>query len=191
MLRTHRAGKGPGGCGGWGLGSRNRRGPVVPPHPWSQRAEDLTWEPSWLPMPHWAGQMPAAPLLLPEGTSRLPLLFSPRPPSFAPRTNAAGGGGGGGGLGGQGISLGAQQAPCARVGRANALCSSPAPPGGPLPPASPDLPSLRGANPVWPPLFLPPQSPHLLPVHLGVPLVSLGIRVPHQRPAGALVVGRC
>ena len=33
MLRTHRAGKGPGGCGGWGLGSRNRRGPGVPPTP--------------------------------------------------------------------------------------------------------------------------------------------------------------
>ena len=30
MLMTHRAGKGPGGCGGWGLGSRNRRGPGVP-----------------------------------------------------------------------------------------------------------------------------------------------------------------
>ena len=33
LLRTHRAGKGPGGCGGWGLGSRNRRGPGVPPTP--------------------------------------------------------------------------------------------------------------------------------------------------------------
>ena len=33
MLRTHRAGKGPGGCGEWGLGSRNRRGPGVPPTP--------------------------------------------------------------------------------------------------------------------------------------------------------------
>ena len=33
MLRTHRAGKGSGGCGGRGLGSRNRRGPGVPPTP--------------------------------------------------------------------------------------------------------------------------------------------------------------
>ena len=33
MLRTHRAGKGSGSCGGWGLGSRNRRGPGVPPTP--------------------------------------------------------------------------------------------------------------------------------------------------------------
>ena len=31
MLRTHRAGKGPGGSGGWGLGSRNRRGPGMSP----------------------------------------------------------------------------------------------------------------------------------------------------------------
>ena len=33
MLRTHRAGKGFEGCGGWGLSSRNRRGPGVPPTP--------------------------------------------------------------------------------------------------------------------------------------------------------------
>ena len=33
MLRTHRAGKGPWGCGVWSLGSRNRRGPGVPPTP--------------------------------------------------------------------------------------------------------------------------------------------------------------
>ena len=33
MLRTHRAGKGPGGCGGWSLGSRNRRGTGMPPTP--------------------------------------------------------------------------------------------------------------------------------------------------------------
>ena len=42
--------------------------------------------------------------------------------------------------------LGAQQASWARMGGANALLSSPAPPvlglGGPLPPASPDLPGL-------------------------------------------------
>ena len=33
MLRTHRTGKGLGGCGGWRLGSRNRSGPDVPPTP--------------------------------------------------------------------------------------------------------------------------------------------------------------
>ena len=71
--------------------------------------------------------------------------------------------------------LGAQQASWARVGGANALRSSPAPPaprGGPLLPASPDLPDLRGSEPVRPPLLLPAQSPHVLPVCLGVPPVS-------------------
>ena len=33
VLRTHRAGEGPGGCGRRPLGSRNRRGPGVPPTP--------------------------------------------------------------------------------------------------------------------------------------------------------------
>ena len=75
-------------------------------------------------------------------------------------------------------------------GGAIALRSSLAPPRGPLPPASPDLPGLRGADPVWPPLLLPLQYPHVLPVHLGVPPISLGVRVPHQWPAGDLVVGR-
>ena len=42
ILRTQRAGKDPRGCGEWGLGSSNRKGPGVPPHPWSQRAGDLT-----------------------------------------------------------------------------------------------------------------------------------------------------
>ena len=91
---------------------------------------------------------------------------------------------------GWGPHLGAQQAPCARVGGANALGSSPALLRGPLLPASPDLPSLRGADPVWPPLLLPPQFPHVLPVHLGVPPISLGVRVPHPQPAGTLVVER-
>ena len=31
MLRTLRAGKGPGGCGRWGLDSRKSRGPGVSP----------------------------------------------------------------------------------------------------------------------------------------------------------------
>ena len=44
-----------------------------------------------------------------------------------------------GSLGGQGTGLGAQQAPWAPVGRAIALHFSPAPPGWPLPPATPDL----------------------------------------------------
>ena len=35
----------------------------------------------------------------------------------------------------------------------------------------------------------PPQSPHILPVCLGVTPDTLDIEVPHQRPAGALVMG--
>ena len=246
MLRTHRAGKGPGGCGGWGLGSRNRRGPGMPPHPWSQRAGDLLWEPSRLPGLEWAGQMPSSPLLLLQSGRAPPpcLSWSPRPPSYGPKDPRGLEGGlegrgpawelsrllmpkwvgqlpstplpllpegpshlppvlplaallcpqgptrPGGGFGVQGTGLGAQQAPRARGGRAIALRSFPALPGESLPPASPDLPSLRGANPVWLPLLLPPQSPYVLPVHFGVPPVSLGVRVPHHWPAGALVVGR-
>ena len=220
MLRTHRAGKGPGGCGGWGLGSRNRRGPGVSPHPSSQRAGDLTWEPSrlpglewaghscssspllllqswrapptclscppvgvlpmppgpmwpgvrgalegrgpaWelsrLPGPQWAGQTPSAPLpLLLEGPSCLPLLNSPWPPSYAPKTNAArevgvpwrtgdqpGSSAGSPGLSGMGSHPQLLS------------CSS----GGFLLLTSPDLPGLRGADPVWPPLLLPTLSP--------------------------------
>ena len=69
-----------------------------------------------------------------------------------------------------------------RLGRGNAGCSPPwseplwVPPGVRNPP--PSQPPLRGAVPVWPPLFLPPQSPHVLLIHLGVPPVSLGIEVP-------------
>ena len=65
-----------------------------------------------------------------------------------------------------------------QVGRAITLGSSPSPPRGPLPPTSPDLPSLRGADPVWPPLLIPPLSPYVLLVHFGVPPVSLGVRIP-------------
>ena len=89
--------------------------------------------------------------------------------------------------GGRGTGLGAQQA--SRPQQIT-LCSSPTLPGDSLPPASPDLPGLRGANLVWPPLLLPPQSPCVLPAHSGVPPVSLGVTVPHQRLEGALVVGR-
>ena len=96
----------------------------------------------------------------------------------------------GGGFGGGGTSLGAQQAPQAQVGGAIALHSSPVSPRGPLPPASPDLPGLRGTGPVWPPLLLHSQFLHVLLVHLGVPRISLGVRVPHQQPAGAIVLGR-
>ena len=173
-----------------GLMLKEQKEPRHVPHPCSQRVGKLTWEPSRLPGLEWVGQMPSSPLLLLQSWRAPParLSWSPRPPSYSPRTNAATGWGE---LGGQGTGLGAQQAPQAWVSRANALCSSPTPPRRPLLPVSPDLPGLRGTDPVWPPLLLPPQSSHILLVHLGVPPISLGIRVPHQRPAGVLVVGRC
>ena len=133
----------------------------------------------------WANALcysPAPPRwLLPPASSDLPSLPPMPPVSVWP------GGGQWGGLGGQGTGLGAQQAPQARVGGANALRSSPAPP------------TCLSWSP-WPQRHWscldstsppPPQSPHILPVHLGVPPVSLGVRVPQQQLAGALVVGRC
>ena len=60
-----------------GLSLKEQKGPSRAPHPWSQRAGDLTWEPSKLPRLKWAGQTPSDPLpLLPDGSSRLPLLIS-------------------------------------------------------------------------------------------------------------------
>ena len=141
---------------------------------------------SRLPVPEWVGQSPSAPLpLLPEDPSCLPLLISPASLLCFqdPR-----------GLEGpldREYRPGSSAGSPAQVGQAIALRSSPAPPGESLPPASPDIPGLRGADPVWPPLLLPSQSPCVLQVHFGVPPISLGIRVPHQRPAGTLVVGRC
>ena len=43
--------------GPWGVGLRlkEHKGPRRAPHPWSQRAGDLTWEPSRLPGLTWAG----------------------------------------------------------------------------------------------------------------------------------------
>ena len=123
-------------------------------------------------------------LLLPEGPSTLPLLISlasllcPKDPCGLV------------GIWMGGTGLGPQQTPWAQVGRVIALRSSLTPPRRPLPPAFPDLPSLRGTDPVWPPLLLPPQSPHVLQGHLGAPPISLGVRILHQQPAGTLVVGR-
>ena len=148
--------KRPWGLCRMGLRLKEQKRPRHAPHPWSQRAGNLTWEPSRLPVSEWVRQTPSSPLppLVWEGPSCLPLLISPasllcpQGPMWP-----------GGGFGGQGISLGAQQAPQARVGQAIALRSSPALPREPLPPASPDFPGLRGANPVWPPLLLPPSVP--------------------------------
>ena len=89
---------------------------------------------------------------------------------------------------GRGPHLGSQQASWAQVGEANTLLSSPAP----LVPEGPShLPLL--ISPASGVLILSGlhfSSLHILAVHLGVPPVSLDIRVPHQRLAGTLVVGR-
>ena len=90
-----------------------------------------------------------------------------------------------------GYQLGSSAGSLAQVGQVITLCSSPALPGDSLLSDPPDLPGLRGANPVWPPLLPSCQFLHVLLVHLGVPPISLGVRVPHQWPAGALVLGRC
>ena len=149
MLRTHRAGKCPGGCGGWGLGSRNRRGPGVPPIPglrgqgtssgstagflgsseWGKRPSLLSCS-SYLGGP------------LPPASPDLPNL----PPMLA-RTYAAWRG-----LWRAGGQPGSLAGTCAQVGGAVTLGSSPAPPGWLLPPASPDLPSLppMPPGPTWP-----------------------------------------
>ena len=182
MLRTHGAGKGPGGCGGWGLGSRARRPPDVSPTPALRGQGTSPGSPAgflggvggantllFSPVP------PRGPL--PPASPDLPgLLPMPPGPTWP-----------GGGLWGW--------VPAWELSRLPVLSgevhSSLALPGGSLPAASPDLAGLRGADPVWPPLLLPPHSHHVLLVHMGVPRVSLGIRVLHQRPAGTLVVGRC
>ena len=94
------------------------------------------------------------------------------------------------GFGGGGYWLGSLAGSPARVGQVIALRSSPTLPRESLPPASPDLPGLRGADPVWPPLLLP----HSVPLHATSSLWGssclLGHQSPHQRPAGALFVVR-
>ena len=44
----------------WGVGLRlkEQKGPRRAPHPWSQRAGDLTWDPSRLPGLKWVGKRP-------------------------------------------------------------------------------------------------------------------------------------
>ena len=77
-------GGGQGQCLGplWAVGLRlkEQTGPRHAPDPCSQRAADLTWEPSSLPGLEWARQTPSSPLLLLwsgvwEGPSCLTLLI--------------------------------------------------------------------------------------------------------------------
>ena len=78
MLRTHRAGKGPGGCGGQGLGSRNRRGPGVPPNPGLRGWGASPGSPAGSPCPSGWGDCP---LLLSRTSWRAP----PTCPSWSPQ----------------------------------------------------------------------------------------------------------
>ena len=166
---------------------KEQKGPRRAPPPLVSGVGDLTWEPSKLPGLERVRQTPSSPLLLLLSRRAPPtcLSRSPWPPSYAPRTHMAWRG-----LWRAGDWPGSSAGSPGQVGQAISLFTSPAPPRGPLPPTSPDLPSLRGADPVWPPLLLPSLSPYILLVHLGVPPISLGVRVPHQQPAGTLVVGR-
>ena len=69
MLRTHRAGKCLGGCGGWGLDSRNRRGPGVPPTPGLRGRSTSPGSPAGSPCPNGQGNHP---LLLSCSSCRAP-----------------------------------------------------------------------------------------------------------------------
>ena len=116
MLRTHRAGKGPGSYGGWGLGSRNRRAPGVPPSPGLRGQGTSPGSPAGFLGLSRRGKRP--PLLscssslqgpMPPASPDLPGL--PSMPTGPIRLCGVD-------LGGQGTSLGAQQAPLAQVGGA-------------------------------------------------------------------------
>ena len=66
--------KRPWGLWGVGLRLKEQKGPGRAPHLWSQRAGDLTWEPSRLPGLEWVGQTPSH-LSCPSG------LGGPLPPA--------------------------------------------------------------------------------------------------------------
>ena len=192
MLRTHWAGKGP---GGWGVGLRlNAAGGAQEClRPW--RAEGQVWDPSRLSGPEWAGEMlgafspPTNPLIL-EGPYPLASLLPP-PPSYAPRTSVAwrwpwraedparepsrlpGANWAGQTLG----TLPPPQHPSlCRSLQAWAPLPSPSHPSG-----APVLSSLHFSSPL--------TAPHILPSCSGVPPIFLGIEVPHHSVAAALGCG--
>ena len=122
MIRTHRAGKGPDRCGGWGLGSREQKGPRHTSRLWFQRVGDPPWELSRHPGPHWAGQTPSLLSCSSSAGGPLPppLLFSP---VSLPRTMRPGVGFGG--LGNQPGSLAVSVGPSGWCTRSLLLsCSS-------------------------------------------------------------------
>ena len=153
MLRTHRAVKGLGGCGGCGLGSRSRRGPGMPPTA-GLRGQGTSPGSS-------AGFLDSSGqgnhlLLLFRSSQRVPpicLSYSPLslPPMFP---GPMWPGGGFGVQGEQAWELTRLPGPSGPGYRPLLLSLSSR---RPLPSTSPDLPGLRGSNPVWPPLLLPLQ----------------------------------
>ena len=157
---------------------------------WSQRVGDPAGEPSRFPEPKCVGQMPSTPLsLLPcWGSPPSCLSCSPLASLLCPEDQQSLDGASGG------VGPGPrtrQISPANWEMFSTFLPSEPqkVPPG--VGTTAPSQPPLRGACSVQLPLLLPPQSPHVLPVHLGVPPISLGIKFPHQHPAGTLAVGRC
>ena len=178
MLRTHKEGKVPGGCGGWGLGSRNRRGPGVPPPLVSEgREPHLGAQPA-----SWA-QVGGANTLYsshaPPGWPLLPVYPDlPGLPPMPPGPTWPEWGFGGGYL------LGSSAGSPAQVGETITLCSSPTLLRESLTPASPELPCLTGADPVWPPLSSPP-----VPLRLTSSLWGSSHLLGHQSPPAA--AGRC
>ena len=149
MFRTQRARKGPGGCGGWGLDSRNRRGPGVPPTPGLRGQGTSPGSPAGFLCS--SGQAKRSPLLSCSsslGSGRAPpacLSWSPHPPSCVPKDPHT--------LEGPwraGDRHGSSAGSPNLSGRANCPHSSPAPPRGHLPPSFPFLPSAS---------FLCPQGP--------------------------------
>ena len=160
MLSTHRAGKGPGGCRGWGSGSRNRRGPDVPPAPGLIGRGTPPGSPAaFLGLSGW-GKHPCsfpAPLVLESHLSPASAVLS-WPPSYVPRINPARRGP----LRVQDPvrELGKLPRPIGQ-GKRWACSSLIRAPGGPFGHGnlSPPQPPLRGAGPVGSPLLQPPQSP--------------------------------
>ena len=161
---------------------------------WPWRAEDQVQDLSRLTGPEWEGEMPSLPPLILRSQRALPcppLLFSPRLPPMPLRPTRPGG------------ALGGRRT----WPRSPAGFPGPDWAGEMLGMLPPDPPSPRGSLQAWEPLPAPSHpsgvpvlsglhfsspltSPYVLPGCSGVPPISLGIEVPHQHPAGALVLGR-
>ena len=151
-----------------------------------------TWEPSSLPRPEWAGKTSfasPAPLAL-EDPSCLPLLFSPGflPTPLGPIQPRWG-------LWGHRTQPECWAQFPVQLGRGNTRHVPPwseppkVPPGVWTSPHPCHLSRVLALSYLH--LSPPALSPHILPFCLGVPPISVGVKVPHLRPADTLAVGRC